>query len=199
MVFNNSPTLRIHKPSQAITNFTVTNVPPSTKWHQILFYTTFLMRFILVVTAICLISLKFQPRQVHSLTSFIPTLFQPALSHLSAVAGWLNAQGVLSLALFIISISLFSLCEYKEETITVIKNIGVRLSSANVGWWGRSEVSERPIMLDHLEDMVIHEGFIGTKVKLAIMVRGEDNLVVAFPVNLLCFFLWFCMTSIGGV
>lgn len=85
--------------------------------------------------------------------------------------------------MFTISFSLFGLCEYKEETLTVISRVGVRVSSANIGWWGRSEYFRRIIMLDRLEDMLIHEGFIGSKTKLAIAVQNEDELMVVFPVN----------------
>lgn len=81
-------------------------------------------------------------------------------------------------------LSLFGLCDYKEEKLIVIASTGVMVSSANTGWWGISEHSKRLIMLPEMEDILIHEGYVGSKAKLAISLRGEDELLVVFPVSL---------------
>ncbi|KAL0636460.1 hypothetical protein Q9L58_004609 [Maublancomyces gigas] len=79
------------------------------------------------------------------------------------------------------SLSMFGLCNYKEETLVVIAHSGMGISIANRRWWGRGEDSRRCVMLPQMEDMLIHEGYIGSRVRLAIAVRGEDELLVVFP------------------
>lgn len=80
-------------------------------------------------------------------------------------------------------LSLFGLCDYKEEKLIVIASTGVMVSTTNTGWWGVGGHSRRLVMLPEMEDILIHEGYVGSKAKLAISLRGEDELLVVFPVG----------------
>lgn len=142
------------------------------------------MRLILTITAACLVELKFLPRQVGKYGSFTPTLLYPALDQLSTFTRCLGSQGTIGLVLFMMSLAMFGLCNYKEETLVVIAHSGIGISIANRRWWGRGEDSRRCIMLPQMEDMLIHEGYIGSRARLAIAIRGEDELLVVFPVRL---------------
>lgn len=59
---------------------------------------------------------------------------------------------------------------------------GVGVSTANTGWWGAGEDLRRLVMLPQIEDILIHEGYVGSKVRLAIAVSGDEDLLVVFPV-----------------
>lgn len=141
------------------------------------------MRLILTITAACLVEFKFLPRQVEKYGSFTPTLLYPAFDQLSTFTRCLSSQGTIGLVLFMMSLSMFGLCNYKEETLVVIAQSGMGISVANRRWWGRGEDSRRCVMLPQMEDMLIHEGYVGSRVRLAIAVRGEDELLVVFPVR----------------
>lgn len=186
MFSNDSRTLSISKPFPSVTSFTVTNEPPHTRWRQVAFYLTLIIRVVLTMTAVCLVQLKFRPRQMYLYDSPITVLFHPAFDQLSVITGWLSVQGTVCLALSILGLSLFGLCDYKEETLVVITYAGVGVSTARTGWWGSAEDSRRLVMLPQMEDMLIHEGYVGSKAKLAIAVSGEDDMLVVFPVSLPC-------------
>lgn len=79
--------------------------------------------------------------------------------------------------------SLFGLYDYKEEKLIVIASTGVMVSTTNTRWWGVGGHSRRLVMLPEMEDILIHEGYVGLKAKLAISLRGEDELLVVFPVG----------------
>lgn len=74
---------------------------------------------------------------------------------------------------------------------------GVRVSTIRIGWYGyNSTGNSRRISREQIEDILIHEGFIGSKPKLAIAVSEEEEMVVVFPVTFLhsSNFRWWMLT-----
>lgn len=77
---------------------------------------------------------------------------------------------------------------YTQETLTVYRGLGMRITTVGVGWYGYNRTgNSRRIAQEQIEDMLIHEGFVGSKPKLAIAVSGEEEMVVVFPVTLFSF------------
>ncbi|KAL2366503.1 hypothetical protein RJZ56_000548 [Blastomyces dermatitidis] len=72
---------------------------------------------------------------------------------------------------------------YTEESLLVIRGLGVQTSTSSATYL--STASTRFIPTTQIQDIVIHEAFKGFEVKfyLAIIVEGESNVVVVFPIN----------------
>lgn len=70
----------------------------------------------------------------------------------------------------------------------VIRDLGVQISTTT-GWWGGRR--SRFIPTSRVGDLWIHEGFCGFEVRfyLAVVVEGEEDLVVVFPVSSLYSYL----------
>lgn len=71
-----------------------------------------------------------------------------------------------------------------EESLLVIRGLGVQTSTSSSMYW--SSAATRFIPTTQIQDIVIHEAFKGFEVRfyLAIIVEGESGVVVVFPVNL---------------
>lgn len=74
-------------------------------------------------------------------------------------------------------------CHGTEESLLVIRGLGVQTSTSSATYL--SKASTRFIPTTQIQDIVIHEAFKGFEVKfyLAIIVEGESNVVVVFPVG----------------
>lgn len=70
-----------------------------------------------------------------------------------------------------------------EESLLVIRGLGVQTSSSSPSYL--STTSTRFIPATQIQDIVIHEAFKGLEVRfyLAIIVEGESEVVVVFPVR----------------
>ena len=70
---------------------------------------------------------------------------------------------------------------YTEESLLVVRGLGVQISSTS--WIGRR--SCRFVPTSPIGDLWTHEGFCGFEVRfyLAVVVEGEEGLVVVFPVG----------------
>lgn len=113
------------------------------------------------------------------------------LGRLSCFAEGVHWQTLLPASLVTLYLVFFT-GGYTEESLVVIRDLGVQIST-RTGWWGGRR--SRFIPTSCVGDLWIHEGFRGFEVRfyLAVVVEGEEGLVVVFPVSLFfwCFAL-FC-------
>ena len=74
---------------------------------------------------------------------------------------------------------------YTEESLLVIRGLGVQTSTSSPSYLWTS--STRFIPTSNIQDIFIHEAFKGFEVRfyLSIVVEGEGDVVVVFPVCLL--------------
>lgn len=74
---------------------------------------------------------------------------------------------------------------YTEESLLVIRGLGIQTSTSSLTYL--SKASTRFIPTTQIQDIVIHEAFKGFEVRfyLAIIVDGEPEVVVVFPVSIL--------------
>ncbi|KAF2399584.1 hypothetical protein EJ06DRAFT_478590 [Trichodelitschia bisporula] len=81
---------------------------------------------------------------------------------------------------------LWAVCRrgYTEESLLVLRGLGIQTTSSSPTYL--SSASTRFIPTTAIQDIFIHEAFKGFEVRfyLAIVVKGEQDLVVVFP-NLL--------------
>jgi len=73
---------------------------------------------------------------------------------------------------------------YTEESLLVIRGLGVQTSTSSATYLSTS--ATRFIPTSMIQDIFIHEAFKGFEVRfyLAIVVEGEEDVVVVFPVGL---------------
>lgn len=73
---------------------------------------------------------------------------------------------------------------YKEESLLVLRGLGVQTSTSSYLYL-RPPIT-RFIPTTSIQDIFIHEAFKGFEVRfyLAIVVQGEEDVVVVFPVRL---------------
>jgi phosphatidylinositol glycan class H protein len=71
---------------------------------------------------------------------------------------------------------------YTEESLLVIRGLGVQTSTSSPSYLWTS--STRFIPTSNIQDIFIHEAFKGFEVRfyLSIVVEGEEDVVVVFPV-----------------
>jgi len=76
---------------------------------------------------------------------------------------------------------------YTKESLLVIRGLGVQTSTSSRSYL--STASTRFIPTSVIQDIFIHEAFKGFEVKfyLAIVVEGEEDVVVVFPVSTMMF------------
>lgn len=72
---------------------------------------------------------------------------------------------------------------YTEESLLVLRGLGVQTSSSSPSYL--STATTRFIPTTSIQDIFIHEAFVGFEVRfyLAIVVDGEQDVVVVFPVS----------------
>lgn len=75
---------------------------------------------------------------------------------------------------------------YTEESLLVIRGLGVQSSTSSPSYLWTS--SARFIPTSSIQDIFIHEAFKGFEVRyyLSIVVEGEEDVVVVFPVRANC-------------
>lgn len=74
---------------------------------------------------------------------------------------------------------------YVEEALLVIRGLGIQTSTSSATYL--SKAATRFIPATQIQDIVIHEAFKGFEVRfyLAVIVDGEPDVVVVFPVSAL--------------
>lgn len=180
-MFTKPPKLRIRTPSSTTVEFTLSNAPPPTLPHTLLTHFTSLLRLILAATTLLLLLTKFQPPPY---SSSIHPLIHPILATFSPFSTSLQWRHLLPASAVLLYVLLF-IGGYTEESLVVIRDLGVQITT-KTGWSTRS----RFIPTERVSDMWICEGFRGFEVRfyLAVVVEGEEGLVVVFPVGLIV--LW---------
>ncbi|KAL2008131.1 hypothetical protein VTN00DRAFT_8113 [Thermoascus crustaceus] len=70
---------------------------------------------------------------------------------------------------------------YTEESLLVIRGLGIQTSTSSATYW--STATTRFIPTTQIQDIVIHEAFKGFEVRfyLAVIVEEEPDVVVVFP------------------
>ena len=73
---------------------------------------------------------------------------------------------------------------YTEESLLVIRSLGVQTSTTAGTWVGQGRRT-RFIPTEKVRDVLVNEGFWGLEVRfyLAVVAEGEGGLVVVFPVT----------------
>ena len=82
--------------------------------------------------------------------------------------------------------SLTQITHHTEESLLVLRGLGIQTSSSSPTYLSTS--TTRFIPTTAIQDIFIHEAFKGFEVRfyLAIVVRGEEDVVVVFPVSHVC-------------
>jgi phosphatidylinositol glycan class H protein len=163
-----SPTLHIRSPSSTTTEFTVTTRPPPSLRRTITSFIVALLRVIafVTVTVLLLSQHSLLPARLRFLQ--LPPLDPRALYPLSVATLWIIAQR-----------------GYTEESLLVIRSLGVQTSTTAGTWVGMGRRT-RFIPTEKVRDIIVNEGFVGMEVRfyVAVVVEGEGSLVVVFPVGL---------------
>lgn len=147
---------------------------------------TGLVRILIGLTLLCILTAKAHtsatPRW-KSHTDYASTFLPPALTELSNTA----ASRILWLHLAPISLVIFSLVlkkGYTTESLLVIRGMGVQTTTSSPTYL--STATTRFIPTNMIQDIFVYEAFKGFEVRfyLAIVVEGEHDVVVVFPVSL---------------
>ncbi|KAL7270022.1 hypothetical protein RUND412_007275 [Rhizina undulata] len=188
MFFSRPATLRIRSPSPTTIEFTVSNRPPPTIPHLLLSRISLLLRILLFGLTLLTLSLKYPllpplplPAQLQQIVIALQSQSPPIsrlLPHLQILASATPDKFLLPVALLVLYI--VTRRAYTEESLLVIRSVGVQISTTTGVWWGRKT---RFIPTVAVGDVVINEGFKGFEVRfyLAVVVDGEGEVVVVFP------------------
>ncbi|OCK87396.1 uncharacterized protein K441DRAFT_691178 [Cenococcum geophilum 1.58] len=184
--------LTTYRPTPSTISFTVSTRPvPRTLPAHLLFYFSIIVRIILGVTALTLLWAKWRiifpieggdvskGARVELATWVLGTVAGQAATRVSTGLQWRwlipGALGVL-----------WGVCRrgYTEESLLVLRSLGIQTSASSPTYL--STATTRFIPATSIQDIFIHEAFKGFEVRfyLAIVVQGEDDVVVVFP-NLL--------------
>ncbi|KAF2997339.1 hypothetical protein E8E13_003295 [Curvularia kusanoi] len=173
-------TLRILSPTPSTVSFTVSTRPvPATLAAKLRYYVGLLTRLLLGASAIFVLWLKWRVSYGLSMNILLYALGGPQTTALLQGIGrtsWPYVGGAAFVVLFAVLRR-----GYTEESLTVLRGLGVQTSSS------ASTVLQAPrnrfISTSDIQDVLIHEAFRGFEVRyyLAIVVKGEENIVVVFP------------------
>lgn len=179
-MFTASPKLRVRSPSPTTVEFTVTTAPSNILTRQVVTWSTFLLRLLVCSSAVLLVLLKYYPPQTLTLSTCVHAYVHPLLQYIStALAARIPWRYLLPSAIAGLYIAIF-IPGCTEESLLVIRDLGVQISTTT--WGGRRS---RFIPTSAVRDLWIHEGFCGFEVRfyLAVVVEGEEGVVVVFPVS----------------
>jgi phosphatidylinositol glycan class H protein len=177
-------TLRIQKPTSTTVSFTVsTRTPHNSITSLIIHYTLILLRLLLALQILVVLYIQW------AVFSSSPTLINAPLWLLTSppfsVGFILNAGVPLYYVVPVGVIGLWVLARrgYTEESLLVLRGLGVQTTSSSSTYL--STASTRFIPTTAIQDIFIHEAFKGFEVRfyLAIVVEGEQEVVVVFPVS----------------
>jgi phosphatidylinositol glycan class H protein len=85
-----------------------------------------------------------------------------------------------------------------EESLLVLRGLGIQTTTSSSTYLSTQQT--RFIPTTSIQDIFIHEAFKGFEVRfyLAIVVEGEHDVVVVFPVSLFYFILSFTCSLFGN-
>jgi phosphatidylinositol glycan class H protein len=148
-----------------------------------------LVRILTGLTLLCILTAKAHtsatPRW-KSHTNYASTFLPPSLTEVSTT----TASRIPWLYLAPISLVLFSAIfkkGYTTESLLVIRGMGVQTTTSSPTYL--STATTRFIPTNMIQDIFVYEAFKGFEVRfyLAIVVEGEHDVVVVFPVSFLSF------------
>jgi len=166
-MFSHPPTLHTRSPSLTTTEFTVTTRPPPSLSRTItsILIGTLRLLTLLTITTLLLSQHSLLPPYLAFLQCrpLDPRILYPC----SCLLLWLIVQR-----------------GYMEESLLVIRSLGVQTSTTAGTWVGMGRRT-RFIPTEKVRDVIVNEGFWGMEVRfyLAVVVEGEKELVVVFPVS----------------
>ena len=180
--------LSVKHPTATTVLYTVSTRAPTTTWTARLAASLFLLLRILVgFFVVTVLLLAYRKSQQTSSTAGIFTQLENAIvrSVLGQAASVLiESFGQIYRMLICIALTWFIFRKaYTEESLLVIRGLGVQTSTSSRSYLGTS--STRFIPTTHIQDIFIHEAFKGFEVRfyLSIVVEGEEDVVVVFPVR----------------
>ncbi|OCL05371.1 hypothetical protein AOQ84DRAFT_399608 [Glonium stellatum] len=183
--------LTTYRPTPSTISFTVSTRPvPRTLPARLLFYLSILVRIILGILALALLWAKWRITfpiegdiskgvRAELTTWVLGSSAGQAATRISTRLQWrLLIPGALGV--------LWGVCRrgYTEESLLVLSGLGIQTSTSSPTYL--STATTRFIPTTSIQDIFIHEAFKGFEVRfyLAIVVQGEEDVVVVFP-NLL--------------
>lgn len=156
-----------------------------------------LVRILIGLTLLCILIAKAHefatPRwKVH--TDYASTFLPPALTELATT----SASRIPWLYLAPISLAIFSVIfrkGYTTESLLVIRGMGVQTTTSSPTYL--STATTRFIPTNMIQDIFVYEAFKGFEVRfyLAIVVEGEHDVVVVFPVSSSKVCMYMCMLT----
>ncbi|KAH6621896.1 GPI-GlcNAc transferase complex, PIG-H component-domain-containing protein [Boeremia exigua] len=174
-------TLHTTSPTRATVSFTVTTRPArTTLGAHALHWMNILLRVLLGLTAVGVVWAKWSAGRYGAAEVFKENgeVGVWAQRVVEGVRGWgwgyvcAGAGGVLGVVVR---------RGYTEETLTILTHLGIQLSTSPPTYL--QSARRRFIPSSEIQDLIIHEAFRGFEVRfyLAIVVRGEGDVVVVFP------------------
>ncbi|KAL1986201.1 hypothetical protein VTN96DRAFT_6716 [Rasamsonia emersonii] len=178
--------LTVRRPSPTTVCFTVSNAPSRHTWPAKLAFCAEVLLRILVFIFVLLVDAAKLRHSLLAENGFLGLGSDVWSTSLGSFAcriadryGWSIIAGVSALLIYAVWRK-----GYTEESLLVIRGLGVQTSTSSSMYW--SSAATRFIPTTQIQDIVIHEAFKGFEVRfyLAIIVEGEPDVVVVFP-NLL--------------
>lgn len=181
--------LSVKRPTATTVLYTVSTRPPMKSWtSRIAAYLFILLRIVtgLIATTVLLLAYhRSQPtsRQSEVLSQLDDIIMTWTLGQLVSLFFDRIGQVYRIIVCFALIWLVFRK-GYTEESLLVIRGLGVQTSTSSRSYLGTS--STRFIPTSHIQDIFIHEAFKGFEVRfyLSIVVEGEGDVVVVFPVSL---------------
>jgi phosphatidylinositol glycan class H protein len=169
-MFSHPPILHIRRPTPTTIEFTVSTRPPNSFPRTLISVIVALLRIALFLTVAVLLLSQHSLLPPHHFPIFLhpsSPLDLRYLYPLSIATLWLILQR-----------------GYTEESLLVIRSLGVQTSTTAGTWVGMGRKT-RFIPTESVQDIIVNEGFVGMEVRfyLAVVVEGEGALVVVFPVS----------------
>ncbi|KAF2683095.1 hypothetical protein K458DRAFT_341006 [Lentithecium fluviatile CBS 122367] len=173
-------TLRTLQPTPSTVSYTVSTRPLSRTLPAILaFYIGVAVRILLGASTLVLLWTKWRVSSAKS-TGLLSWVFRAAGEEsLARFAESLPWKYLAPSALLLLWLVLQR--GYKEESLTVLRGLGLQTSTTSS--LHLRTPTTRFIPTTSIQDIFIHEAFKGFEVRfyLAVVVKGEDDVVVVFP------------------
>ncbi|EED19476.1 phosphatidylinositol N-acetylglucosaminyltransferase, putative [Talaromyces stipitatus ATCC 10500] len=181
-----SPRLTVQRPSPSTVLFTASNAPARCTWSSKLAFGIEVLLRIVGFLLVLLVNFA-KVRHFISITDgdwgVSPELWATKVGSLACRIADYYTWPIVAIASAILTFAVWRK-RYTEESLLVIRGLGVQTSTSSSMYW--SSAATRFIPTTQIQDIVIHEAFKGFEVRfyLAIIVEGEGGVVVVFP-NLL--------------
>ncbi|KAF3935903.1 hypothetical protein ABW20_dc0104965 [Dactylellina cionopaga] len=177
--------LRVRNPTPSTIEYTVTTRPE--KWSQR--HNTLLALKAVVLGVIWFIIFLKQDYHDNGLqdglrsliTSFKPDVRAKYLDLLRGKLHWPYLALLAFCGVWVASLKGSSFSRTTEESLLVLRGLGVQVTTSSSSYFVKADT--RFIPTSTIQDIFIHEGFVGFEVRfyLAIVVREENEVVVVFP------------------